>query len=101
MIFPYSPVLGLSGCQLTGLVSHVEREGGYFWVQRELGAAELILIQVNLLHYFTVFIFDDQCAIDQLAVTAMAGAQDLVNYSRKYLNQVRLVNIHNRSSKLI
>ena len=22
------------------MVSHVEREGGYFWLQRELGAAE-------------------------------------------------------------
>ena len=39
-MFPYPPVSSLLGCKVRGLVSHIEEDGGYFWLQREEGAAD-------------------------------------------------------------
>ena len=39
-MFPYPPVSHLPGCQVQGLVSYIEKEGGCFWLQREEGAAD-------------------------------------------------------------
>ena len=44
----------------------------------------------------------DQVSADQgqVSVTAVAGARDLFNFSRKYLHQVRLIcNLEKRNSK--